>query len=108
MTENEFLETYDLEDGTIVLTPWEYFSGGIVGITEDHKQIIYSYQGMIESLARSYEKEYYENNKDEKYDEDKFTDFLQEATDWVEFNTIRNLPYWSAEFRPVIMFETKI
>ena len=108
MTENEFLETYDLEDGTIVLTPWEYFKNGIIGITEDHKHIVYSYQGMIESLARSYEKEYYENNKDEKYDEDKFTDFLQEATDWIEYNTIRSLAYWNVEFRPIIMFETEM
>ena len=108
MTREDFIKNYDLEDETIILEPWEDFSGGIVGITEDHKQIIYSYQGMIESLARSYEKEYYENNKDEKYDEDKFTDFLQEATDWIEYNTIRSLAYWNVEFRPIIMFETKI
>ena len=50
MTREDFIKNYDLEDETIILEPWEDFSGGIVGITEDHKQIIYSYQGMIESL----------------------------------------------------------
>lgn len=108
MNVNEFLETYGLEDGTIILEPWEDFKGGIIGITEDRCHIIYSFQGMVESLAHSYEKNYYENNKNEKYDEDKFSDFLQEATEWIDYNVIRSLPYWDVNFRPIVMFEIEM
>ena len=69
MTREEFIEMYQLEDDCIILEPWEDFKDGIVGVTEDRTQIIYSYQGMVESLARSYEKEYWEQHKDETYDE---------------------------------------
>lgn len=47
MTREEFIEIYQLEDECIILEPWEDFKGGIVGVTEDRTQIIYSYQGMV-------------------------------------------------------------
>lgn len=56
MTREKFVETYQLEDDCIILEPWDDFKDGIVGVTEDRTQIIYSYQGMVESLACSYKK----------------------------------------------------
>lgn len=35
MTIEEFIETYQLEEGCMILEPWEDFKGGIVGVTED-------------------------------------------------------------------------
>lgn len=29
----------------------------------------------------------------------------QEAIDWIEYNTIRSLPYLPEEYRPIICFE---
>ena len=108
MAREEFIETYQLEDECMILEPWEDFKGGIVGVTEDRTQIIYSYQGMVESLARSYEKHYYEKNKNEVYDADRFTQFLDEAVEWIDYNTLRSLPYYDVNRRPIIMMETEL
>lgn len=108
MTREEFVETYQLEDDCIILEPWEDFKGGIIGVTEDRTQIIYSYQEMVESLARSYEKEYWEEHKDETYDENRFSEFLDEAVQWIDYNTLRDLPYRDANYRPIIMIETDL
>ena len=108
MTREEFIETYQLEDECMILEPWEDFKGGIVGVTEDRTQIIYSYQGIVESLARSYEKEYWEQHKDETYDANRFSEFLDEAVQQIDYNTLRDLPYRDANHRPIIMIETDL
>ena len=108
MTREEFIEIYQLEDECMILEPWEDFKGGIVGVTEDRTQIIYSYQGMVESLARSYEKEYWDKHKDETYDADRFSEFLDEAVQWIDYNTLRDLPYRDVNYRPIIMIETDL
>lgn len=108
MTKEEFIETYQLEDGCIILESWEDYKGGIVGVTEDRSQIIYSYQAMVESLARAYEKDYWDKHKDEPYDEDRFSEFLDEATEWIDYNTLRALPYKDVSRRPIIMIETEL
>lgn len=107
MTKEEFLKQYETEEDTMIFEPWEYFCDSIIGITENHCQIIYSYEGMIQSLAKSYEKEYYEQNTDKKYDSNLFSDFLLQAVEWIEYNVIRSLPYWNAEFRPIIMLDVE-
>lgn len=108
MTKEEFIETYRLEDDCIILEPWEDFKGGIMGVTEDRNHVVYSYQAMIESLARSYEKEYWDNHKDEMYDESRFSDFLDEAVEWIDYNTLRSLPYLDTNYRPIIMIDTDL
>lgn len=62
---------------------------------------------MVESLARSYEKEYWEQHKDEEYDSDRFSEFL-EAVQRIDYNTLRDLPYRDANYRPIIMIETDL
>ncbi len=61
--------------------------------------------GNCRGLARSYEKEYWKEHKNETYDKDRFTDFLDEAVEWVDYNTIGSLPYYEHSFRPIVMFE---
>lgn len=113
MTKEEFIENYSLEDETIILEDWNSFKGGIVGVTEDHKHIVYSYEKLAENLALSYEKDYKEGKYPVKFDEgiseeEKFQEFYQDAVDWIEVNTIRSLPYMDSEFAPIIIFETEI
>ena len=106
MTKEEFIETYQLEDECLILEPWEDYKGGIIGVTEDRTQIIYSYQSMVESLARAYEKDYWD--KHETYDADRFSEFLDEAVEWIDYNTLRALPYEDVNHRPIIMIETEL
>ncbi len=51
--------------------------------------LVYDYSKMIESLAAEYEDS-----------EDPTTD----AIEWIEYNTLRTLPYISQEGRPVIVY----
>ena len=47
-------------------------------------------------------KDYYEQHKDEEYDSDRFSEFLDEAVQWID------LPYRDANYRPIIMIETDL
>ena len=113
MTKEEFIENYSLEDGTIILEDWDSFKGGIIGVTEDHKHIVYSYEKLAESLAAAYEKDYKEGKYPVKFDEgltedEMFQEFYQDAIDWIEFNTLGYLPNMNEEYRPIIIFETEV
>lgn len=59
------------------------FDGGIVGVTTDGR-LVYSYEKLVESLA--------EANGWSRED----------AVDWIEFNTLRSLPYIHGK-APVVM-----
>ena len=63
------------------------FDNTIVGATIDG-QVVYDYEKMIEELM-----------KDDGISE-------QEAVDWIEYNTIRAIPY-AGKMAPVIMFTFK-
>jgi hypothetical protein len=63
------------------------YDASIVGITEDGR-LIYDYDKMIQEYM-----------KDEKCDE-------EEAIEWLEYNTIRALPYMG-ENAPIIMYSKK-
>jgi len=51
--------------------------------------LVYGYDKMIESLAAEYT------------DSD---DAITDAIEWIEYNTIRTLPYISSDGRPVIVY----
>jgi len=87
MTKEEFIEQYELEDSVVLLEPWDEFSGGIVGVTEDRCHVIYGYNALVESLSKAW-------NSDP-----------QDAIEWIDFNTIRQLPYMPESTRPIIMEE---
>ena len=63
------------------------FDNSIVGFTTDG-QVVYDYEKMVEELMN-----------DEDISE-------QEAIDWIEYNTIRTIPY-AGEMRPIVMFAFK-
>lgn len=102
MTKEELKEKiidWNLEDETIFLEPQEEFNEGIIGVTEDKCHLVYSYDKLIEGIAS---KEFKEK---ERSDERTFEDFLQEASEWVDYNTIRSLPYMNEKYRPIIICE---
>lgn len=100
MDRKDLYEVWGVDENAIVLDPASYFDRGIVGVTEDKQHLIYSYQKITFGNAlEEYEKSF---GKD---DERTFEDFLSEACDFVDFNTIRSLPYMDSEYRPIIMIE---
>ena len=94
MTKEEFLEKYEVEDGCIMLEPWDIFSKGIESVL-NHKRIVYDYYGLVRALSDDY-------SKDDKVVDFGF-DHIEEAVEWLEYNTIRSLPYMNEEFRPFIV-----
>lgn len=89
MTNEELTEKFKLNDGVIILEPSEVYSKAVIGVSEDHDHLIYDYEKMIESLFESIK-------EDEAYlEEDGIDEDLawQDATDWIECNTIRSIPY---------------
>lgn len=81
------------------MEPQEDFNCGIIGITEDRKHIVYSYDKLTEGMA---EKEFKNKKPD---DERSFEDCLIEVCEWVDYNTIRQLPYMDEDSRPIIIYE---
>lgn len=98
MDKEEFIKTNNIEDGTIILEPFEIFSKGIIGINSERNKLYYSYEALAEALAEDYRKEYEESDK--TYDE---PDFLFEAYEWIDYNTIRSLDYMG-ENKPIIVY----
>lgn len=95
---SKLVEEWGINENTIVLEPQEDFNEGLIGVSEDKQHLIYSYQKLTESLAKSYQ-------KDNKDSEETYEDFLNQACEWVDYNTIRSLPYMDADFVPIIIYE---
>lgn len=70
-------------EDVIILSNYSY-DDALIGISEDGRAI-YDYYKMVEWLMR----------------EENFTE--EEAIDWIDFNTIRALPYMGA-YAPIIMY----
>lgn len=68
------------------------FYNAIIGYTfnaYDNVVLVYSYDKMIECLAEEY------SNSD---------DPVTDAIEWIEYNTLRSLPYVPSEHRPIIIY----
>jgi hypothetical protein len=63
------------------------FDNSIIGVATDGN-VVYDYDKMVEELMR-----------DENMSE-------QDAVDWIEYNTIRSIPY-AGEMAPIIMYSFK-
>ena len=72
-----------LPEGALVFDNASY-DNSIVGVTTD-RRVVYDYNKMIAELM-----------EDEGWSYD-------DAVDWIEFNTIRSLPY-AGEMAPIIMY----
>lgn len=85
MTINEGVRSELSEDAIVFDNP--SFDNSIIGVTIDG-QAVYDYDKMVEELM-----------KDDGVSE-------QEAIDWIDYNTIRSIPY-AGEMAPVIIFTFK-
>lgn len=95
----ELIDEWGIENETIILEPQEEFNGGIIGVTEDKCHLVYSYEKLTVSMAEVWFKE-------KKPDDDRtFEDCLSEACEWVDYNTIRAIPYMDASHAPIIVYE---
>lgn len=97
----ELICLWGVDEDAIVLEPRDYFNKGIIGVSEDKQHLIYSYQKL--TAGNAVEEFLYK----EKDDERTYDDFLSEACENVEYNTIRSLPYMDVEYRPIIIYEFK-
>ena len=83
---DDYIELLDEE--TILLEPRNVFDKGIIGYTEDRCHIVYSLELLVDALAESYTES--ENP-------------TSDAIEWLDYNTIRSLPYMDNEHRPILM-----
>ena len=79
---NEYIKDYGIEEDVILLENHTY-DNSVIGITEDGR-LIYDYEKMIKEFM-----------KDEGCSE-------TEAIEWLEYNTLRAIPYMG-ERAPIIM-----
>lgn len=82
MTASERLADYGYED-VIILSDYGY-DDALIGVTEDNRAV-YDFNKMVEGLC------------------DKHGFSYDEAVDWIEFNTIRALPY-AGPNAPIVMY----
>ena len=73
----------ELPEDAIVFDNMSY-DGSIMGVTTDGR-VVYDYDKMVEELMADEQCSY------------------EEAADWIDYNTIRSLPY-AGESGPIIMF----
>lgn len=66
----------DEELNQIIVLEGDEFADGAVGLTDDNR-LVYSYERLVESLAKVYGSE-------------------EDAVEWLEYNTIRSLPYMTS------------
>jgi hypothetical protein len=102
MTKEEIVEHFDIEDPVIFFEPSEVFNKGILGISEDKHHLIYGYYTLAAALAEDYEKEW--KGKEHKEDEEE-PDFMSDAFEWLDYNTIRSLPYCDEDVCPILIYE---
>lgn len=89
-TIRETLESYILDDDVLsemVMLEGNEFAPGVIGFTDDGR-LVYSYERLVESLAEAYGSE-------------------EDAIEWLEYNTLRSLPYMESENMkaPIIIHE---
>lgn len=76
------IDEWNINPETIILEPQSDFNKGIVDVSEDRCHLIYSYE--------------------------KLTQDSEEKREWVEYNTIRALPYMNQDFVPIIIHEFSV
>ena len=71
LNREEFIKEYDVEDGTVILEPFDEFKEAIVGVSLDREHIIYDFNRLVGVIMS--------NDK---------TASLEEATEYVEYNIV--------------------
>lgn len=99
LSKEEFIVRNNLAEGCIILEPWEDFSPAIETVLSG-KRIVYDFHKLVESLAESY-------RRNAETPENPDYDYETQAIEWIDYNTMRSLPYWQEEFRPIIVYISK-
>ena len=88
----EYVLDEEILDKIVVLEGDEY-ADGVIGITEDYR-LVYSYEKLVESLMKTYDSE------------DESIKWL-EAVEWLNYNTLRSIPYMESQglLAPVIIHD---
>ncbi len=101
MEMREFIDLYNLDENVIILEPQEDFNRGIIGVSEDKKHLIYSYEKLTCLLAQEYKNFEHDNQKTNE-------DYLFEACEWVDYNTLRAISSMNQEYAPIIIYEVNV
>lgn len=72
----------------------ECLDEAIVGITEDKCHLIYDYQCLVAAFAADFA----------KTEGGVLDDYLDEAVEWIDCNTLRSLPFQDQSIAPIIMY----
>ena len=104
LTEFEKLlcDEYNIDGPILFFSPGEVYDKGILGVSEDHRHIVYGYWKLVDSLAEDFENEW---KKDKHEEGEEVPDFAVEAIEWLDTNTICSLPYQDQEVCPIIIYE---
>ena len=107
MTKQEICEMYNIEDPVYFFEPEEVFNKGILGVSEDHKHIIYGYYTLAAALAEDYEKEWNSKEHDDCDDPGCEPDFYNDAFEWIDVNTSPTAAMLETheENYPIIIYE---
>lgn len=89
MSYEDLYELGFVEDEAVVLDPREIFNKAVVVVSVDGRHLIYDYELAAEALQNA-------NSEGDAFD-------LQEAIEYLEFNTLRALEYVPTEFRPIVV-----
>lgn len=73
------------EDESILLLEGDEYAPACIGITTDHC-LVYDWDLMVESLAKYYREE-----------DDTDEDATMKAIEWIDYNTLRALPYMHSQ-----------
>lgn len=85
MTKQEICEQFGIEDPVFFFEPEEVFNKGILGVSEDHRHIIYGYYTLATALAEDYENEWHKKRNILKMKKNRI--FMSDAFEWIDINT---------------------
>ena len=75
---------------TLLFFSEEFYGPAIIGITHSNR-VVYDYDKMIDALAQDYAKG--DGKVLNDLDDDEQYEYIQQAQEWIDYNTIRSLPY---------------
>lgn len=106
MNVEEIIEFVSQNNPDTILFTCPDFNDAIIGWIENNAGlpvICYDYWKMVESLTKEFEEE--ENNpyKEAAIKEDTYDPAI-DAMEWIDYNTLRTLPYIDEIGRPVILY----
>ena len=102
MTRKEIVDYYEIEEPITFFDPEDVFDKGILGISEDKKHVIYGYFTLAAALAEDFEKEWH---KEQHKEDEEEPDFMLDAFEWIDKNTIGTIPYLDEETSPILIYE---